>query len=100
MIIKHILIIEEVVYMTKLIMIFGKEFIQKIAASVIGKFIYDTIKGILKVAIVILIIVIVAIYMIQYSGIYDIFALLSDWIPSIAPYLDKIDNHMGLVTLN
>jgi len=81
-------------------MIFGKELIQKIAASVIGRFLYDTIKGILKVSLIILIISIVAIYIIQYSGIYDIFALLSDWFPIIAPCLDKINNHMKLVTLN
>lgn len=86
--------------MIKIIMIFIKELIQKITASVIGRFIYDAIKGILKIALIILIISIVLIYIIQYSGVYDIFALLSDWFPIISPYLDKINNHMMLVTLN
>lgn len=53
--------------MIKIIMIFGKELIQKITASVIGRFIYDAIKGILKIAFIILIISIVLIYIIQYN---------------------------------
>lgn len=70
---------------------------QKILVAILSRTIYDIFKSILKWTLIIILILICGILIIQMNGLYDIFELISNYIPQIAPYLDKIEMYMNTI---